>query len=389
MYRPTYIEIDGNIIEHNAKEIMSKYQGYKYYFAVVKNNAYHHGIYIINYLINAGINYLAVSSLEEALEIRKYNLEIPVLCLEPIDLQYIHDAVNNNITITVSSFLYAKDLDEIKLDDKLKVHLKVDSGMSRLGIKTPDEFDDTYKLLCLKKNVEIEGVYTHLATSGVCDPYYDKQVASFSNICSMVDLSNFKIVHIERSLSLVQHDKPSFCNGVRLGICLYGFEQKISEGSLIQKLRRKHYQKKYHLSTTYLTNNLNLKFPLKMFSKIIEIREIEKDDFVGYGAGYVAKDKEYIATIPVGYADGVVKEYKYVWINEKKYDIVAECMDMIMIRVDNTVNVGDTVEVIGDHQNVKEIASRIGLVGHKYLNMLSFRPPRVYKYKKEKFEIKY
>ena len=121
MYRPTYINVDGNVIENNIKNIISNYSDYKYYFAVVKNNAYHHGIYAAKYMISGGANYLAVSSLEEALSLRKYFTDIPILILEPIMSEYVYDAINSNITITISSYQEAEDLCNLKLSDQVKV----------------------------------------------------------------------------------------------------------------------------------------------------------------------------------------------------------------------------------------------------------------------------
>ena len=136
MYRKTYARIDGGILEKNVKEIINKYDKYTYYFGVVKNNAYQHGIKVVNNLIRGGVNYLAVSSLEEALDIRKYNFEIPILILEPIDLAFIDDAINGKVTLTVDNLEYLKNLNKLSLSYAINVHLKVDSGMNRLDRKS-------------------------------------------------------------------------------------------------------------------------------------------------------------------------------------------------------------------------------------------------------------
>lgn len=389
MYRPTYIKVDGNVIENNVRNIISNYSGYKYYFGVVKNNSYHHGIYSIKYLINAGINYLAVSSLEEAIAIREYNTEIPILCLEPIESEFIFDAINNNVTITIGSLDEAKSIEALKLTDTLKVHMKVDSGMNRLGFKDKNSFKDAFDLLSNLKKVDVEGVYTHLATSGISDKHYNDQVENFKMITSLVDLSLFKIVHVDRSLTLVVHDKLDFVNGTRLGICMYGFAQNIPKGGLLTNFKRRYLQNKYSIKNVHLTNNLNLKYALSMYSKVMEVRNVKKGEFVGYGANFVAKDDIVIATIPAGYADGVTMDFKYVYINNNRYDIVAECMDMIMVKVNNDIKVGDTVEIVGDNQNVKDLASRLNLVGHKFLSLFTNRVPIVYTYNGETREIKY
>lgn len=389
MYRPTYIEVDGNVLENNIKNIIFNYDKYKYYFAVVKNNSYHHGIYSIKYLIAGGVNYLAVSSLEEAIAIRKYESNIPILCLEPILSEFVFDAINNNVTLTIGSLREAEELTKLKLKDELKIHFKIDSGMNRIGFKSKTELNKAYKLLCETKKIVIEGIYTHLATSGVCDPNYNLQIENFLNITSGIDLKKIPIVHVDRSITLVTHDKLDFVNGVRLGIVMYGYKQNIPEGSFINKLRRKQIQKKYGIENIHLSNNLDIKYALNYYSAVMEIRTVGAGEFVGYGAQYRFKDKSFVATIPVGYADGVVKQYGYVYINNHPYKIVGECMDMIMVEVDSNVLVGDKVEIIGENQNIKDIGIRLNVSGHKLLNMFSNRVPIIYKYNGEKIEIKY
>ena len=147
MQRKTYAAIKGEILTENVKEIINKYPDYKYYFGVVKNNAYHHGIKSVLDLIKGGINYLAVSSLEEALAVRKYTIDIPILCLEPISLEYVMDAINNNITLTIESLEYVNKIIEMDLYDKLKVHLAIDSGMKRLGFYKKEDLNEAYKKL--------------------------------------------------------------------------------------------------------------------------------------------------------------------------------------------------------------------------------------------------
>ena len=161
MQRKTYAYIDGNILENNIKEIKKKYPDYKYYIGVVKNNAYHHGMKCVLDMIRGGINYFAVSSLEEALALRKYT-DYPVLILEPISLEFVSDAINNNITLTVESLEYTKELLKEDIYSELKVHLAVDSGMNRLGFQTRKELDEALKLLKEHKKIVVEGLFTHL-----------------------------------------------------------------------------------------------------------------------------------------------------------------------------------------------------------------------------------
>ncbi len=393
MYRKTYAIIDEDKLKNNIKEIKAKYDNYKYYIGVVKNNAYNHGIKIINSLIEGGINYLAVSSLEEALDARKYNSKIPILCLEVIDLDYIYDCINNNVTITVESLEYLEKLNKIKLDFPIKIHLKLNTGMNRLGISEVKEVNKCVSIISENKKLILEGIYTHFATSGISDKYYDDQMKKFQELTKDIDLTTIPIVHLGRSLTLVNHDKPDFVNGIRLGIIMYGFSQSIKEDtSLRGKLRaikRKKLIKKFNISKTYLTNDLNLKTAFSLYSNVMTIKKVKNKEFVGYGANFFADRDIKVAIIPIGYADGVTIKYKNVSIKGKKYQIIADSMDMLMVKVDNTVKIGDKVEIFGENISIREASRNNGCNSYRLFNMITNRVPRIYKKDKEQIEIKY
>lgn len=393
MYRKTYAIIDEDKLKNNIKEIKAKYDNYKYYIGVVKNNAYNHGIKIINSLIEGGINYLAVSSLEEALDARKYNSEIPILCLEVIDLDYIYDCINNNVTITVESLEYLEKLNKVKLDFPIKIHLKLNTGMNRLGISEVKEVNKCVSIILENKNLVLEGIYTHFATSGISDKYYDDQMEKFQELTKDIDLTSIPIVHLGRSLTLVNHDKPNFVNGIRLGIIMYGFSQSIKEDtSLRGKLRaikRKKLIKKFNISKTYLTNDLNLKTAFSLYSNVMTIKKVKNKEFVGYGANFYADRDIKVAIIPIGYADGVTIKYKNVFIKGKKCQIIADSMDMLMVKVDNNVKIGDKVEIFGENISIREASQNNGCNSYRLFNMITNRVPRIYKKGKEQIEIKY
>ena len=132
MYRKTYVEVNIDNLKNNVKNIVNYYNDYDYYIGVVKGNCYGHGTkYVINELIESGVNYLAVSNLEEALEIRNINKEIPILCLEPIRVEFIDICIKNNITITIHDFFYAEELLSKKFEGKIKVgKVNTDENMS-------------------------------------------------------------------------------------------------------------------------------------------------------------------------------------------------------------------------------------------------------------------
>lgn len=351
----TYVEINLDILKNNVKTIIEKYNDYKYYFGVVKSNAYGHGEYIVNELIKGGINYIAVSFLNEALNVRLYNKEIPILCFVPIDLNDLEIAIKNNITLTISDLNYLKELVN-KLNKKIKVHIKLDTGMNRLGFKNKNELDEAYKIINENKYIELEGIYTHLSTVGVHDRIYDSEVNKFKYLTKDIDLNSIPIVHMTSSANLVSHKKIDFTNGVRLGTIMYGFNPTIRTNNkgIINKLkniRNKYIHKKYNLSEVITNVDLNIKPSITMYTNIIQIKEVKKDEFIGYGLSYKADEDMKVAIIPVGYSNGIgfgINSH-YVLINNKKYYLVGQTsMNMMAIKIDNNVNINDKVYIINE-----------------------------------------
>lgn len=379
MYRNTFVEIDNNKLKNNVKEIIKKYHKYKYYIGVVKANAYGHGNYIVNDLIASGINYLAVSSLEEAISIRKYNKEIPILCLEPINIEYLKEVILNNVTITITSINYVKELIGKENLDKLKVHLKLDTGMNRLGIKSKEEVTEIVTLLN-DNNIYLEGIYTHFATSGVNDTYYEKQLNNFQYLTSDIDLNKIEIIHLDRSITLVHHDKISFATGVRLGIIMYGFNQSIKPPTGIRKVKRDILNRINKVKPSILENDLKLNTAFTLYTKVMEIKKVNKGERIGYGSSFIAKKNMVVAVLPIGYVDKNLPFVKYVYINNKKYPVVGEiCMDMVMIEIDTTIKVGDKVELFGDHIKIKDVSRDLNTSAYYILTSVGVRVPRVYK----------
>lgn len=387
MYRNTYVKIDNSVLTDNVKKIIDKYDNYKYYIGVVKANAYGHGDYIVNDLIKGGINYLATSSLEEAISIRKYNKEIPILVLEPISQEHLNVVEDNNISITIESLDYAKSLLKNKLKHQLKVHIKLDTGMNRLGIKNREEVEKTISILKENKDIFIEGIYTHLATSGINDIYYDKSIAKFKELTSNIDLSQIPIVHLNRSITLVHHKTYNFETGVRLGIIMYGFNQSLPSPTGLRKLKRNLLVKKIGISDSILSNNLDLHTAFSLYSEVISLRQVKKGEFVSYGANYIAKEDIIVATIPIGYNDGMKQGMKYVSINNKLYELVGDiCMDMITVRVDNNIKLYDKVEIFGGNISIKDVSIRTNSNAYHILTGITNRVPRLYS---DNTEIKY
>ena len=347
MYRKTYANIYLNNIKENVENIIKKYNVYKYYIGVVKADSYgHNGYEVIKSIIDGGCNYLAVSSLDEALAVRKH-FDIPILCLGIVNSKYINICEEKNIDVTITNLDY---LNEIK-DKNINIHIKIDTGMNRLGVKEKEEFNSIIELT-KNSNVKLKGIYTHIyeATN---KKNVDKQIDIFKTITSDIDLNKIDMIHIAQSDTLINYPKIDFCNGCRLGIIMYG-----------------------------LTNNdLDLKNTIQLVSEIIEIKKLKKGDTISYNGTYEANDDEMIGIVSIGYADGVNRHLKgsYVYINNKQYEIVGNiCMDMLMVRIDENVKINDLVYIYKDINHIKVLSEYLDTIPYELICNISKRVERKY-----------
>ena len=350
MYRKTYVEVNLTNIKINVKNIITKYNKYKYRIGMVKSNAYGHGLYIVNTLIESGINYLAVSNLDEAMEIREYNKNIPVLITEVIDSDLVDIACDNNITLTIDNLDYLKNINK-----KCKIHIKINTGMNRLGVNSKEEFNELYKYIKSNDNIYLEGLYTHFATPGINDKYYDMQINRFKEITSDIKLSDIPIIHLSSSFMLLNHPRIPFENGFRIGTVMYGYDVSLSEygdgfKDKLRKYRDDYLIKKDNISPVIRGVEINLKPALKIKTNVMEIREVKKGELLGYGTHHMNEDTK-IAILPIGYDSGIGDNMlgRYVLINKKKYKAVGPMsMCMMFVNIDDNVKVGDEVIVLGD-----------------------------------------
>lgn len=391
MYRNTYLEIDENVLKQNIKEIRKKYNDYKYYIGVVKANCYGHGFYAVNSLKEGGINYFATSSLEEAIEVRKYDKKTPILCLEPVSPKFIDVVLKNNVTVTISSVSLALEYSKLSLKEKLNVHIKLDTGMSRLGVKTKDELEKLVSALESNSNIFIEGIFTHFATNGIYDVYYDKQVSKFQELLSYLDVDSIPIIHVGGSLMLVNHKRLEFVNGIRLGIIQYGInlsmKRRTGIKAYLSEIKRNRFLKVNNVSESIRFNDLKVKTAMKLYSEIMEIRKLKKGDVVGYGATFKADKDMTIGIVPVGYADGITNSMGYVYVGKEICPMVGTiCMDMCFILISSKVKLHDKVEFFGDNIRVEDVLRRTGSNAYHLFTDITTRVPRVYQ---DLTEIKY
>ena len=344
-YRNTYANIKLDNIKSNVKTIISNYNDYKYYIGVVKADTYgHNSNEVVKSIIDAGCNYLAVSSLDEALEIRK-EFDTPILCLGIIDSKYIDVCIENNIYITIPSLNYFKEIKE----KNVTCHIKIDTGMNRLGIKEKEEFNE---IINTPSNINIKGIFTHIYNASN-EEDTNKQISKFKEITSDINLNDIEMVHIAQSDTLINYPKIDFCNGCRLGIIMYGLTD----------------------------SNLELLDTIELCSEIIDIKKLEKGETVSYNGTYKATEDELIGIVSIGYADGVNRHLTgaYIYINDKKYKIIGNiCMDMLMVKIDETVNIHDKVYIYKDINHIKYLSNYLDTIPYELICNISKRVPRIY-----------
>lgn len=352
MYRNTYVQIDLQNIKENVQKIIKKYSNYKYYFGVVKADCYgHDDVKTVKAIIDGGCNYLCVATLEEALEIRKKIEDIPILCLGVIMKDYIDICKTKNITVTIPSLEYVKKLKNENIEN-LKVHIKINTGMNRLGIKESEELKEVYKIL-EKKKANIEGIYTHIYEANNKQKY-DIQIEKFEELLENIPKERIPIIHTSASEAMSNYNKIDDVNGCRLGIIMYGFTEN---------------------------KELNLKSTFSLKSQVIQINNLKPGETVGYNGKYIAKENEKIAVVSIGYADGILRKNtgRTVFINEKEYKIVGNiCMDMLFVKIDNTVKLYDTVEILKDIEHIESVAKYLDTIPYEVMCSIGKRVPRKY-----------
>jgi len=353
-YRKTYMEVYLDKIQQNYRTIKACAPG-KEVIPVVKADAYGMGAkQVVSYLIGEGHDLFAVATLEEALEIRLLNDTVDVFVMGLINSSDLHTASKKNIVFTVPN----EDLYHAvaSFDGPLRFHLKIDTGMNRLGFK---DYHRAYELmndLSKRPHLRLEGLFTHLATSDSDESFAQIQIRRFRDFVLKAPFIP-PMVHVSNSSAAIKFEKDlDYTTHSRVGISLFG---------------------------ETLEKNLDILDPVfKVKSHIIDIKELKKGDMVGYDLTYEAQEDERIAILPIGYADGVTRKNQggHVSLNGLKYPIVGRvCMDQMFIKVDETVRKNDIVVLVGDALTpVNEMANRQETIPHEILCQFSKRVPRLY-----------
>ena len=364
--RPTKLKVnlDALLENYNKSRDLNKQ---KVIIAVVKADSYGLGARVIaDYLYKNGVRHFATATLEEALELKDVIFDSMVLVLGVTNPQNVKYAVENNVSLTCPSKEWLeKCLEEMEsIKGKLKIHIKIDTGMGRIGTSDKEELVKIDNLLSSEK-IDFEGIFSHYSNAdGGDNNYDDHQTKKFDDSIKLFK-NKPKYIHIGNSASTVKYnDRKDQYNMTRLGISLYGCYP--SEN--IEKL-----------------DKIELDPVVSLVSKITHVKKISKGEKVGYGVSYEAKQDEYIATVPIGYADGILRRAQgfKIKVGTEDCEIVGRvCMDQLMVRCSENIKVGDDVLFFGENNgqkiSVDDFATYQDTISYEILCCINKRVPRIY-----------
>lgn len=368
--RPTWVEINLDNLAYNIREIRKITKKDTLITAVVKANAYGHGsIEAAKVFLENGADRLAVATLSEAIELRKAKIYAPILVLGYIPKSQYPLAIKWNISQTIYNYESAKILSNISQDlgEKSIIHIKIDTGMGRLGfLPKDDSVEDIVKISQLP-NLEIEGIFSHFSKADERDKGYTiYQFESFMDMVKKLDNRGvyIPIKHISNSAAII--DLPQYhLDMIRPGIMLYG----------------------YYPSEEVDKDRIVLRPAMTLKTKVSNIKKVPKGSYISYGGLYVTEKESKIATIPIGYADGfsrLLTSKAEAFVKGHRVPVVGRiCMDQCMLDVSNVedVDIDDQIVLFGYEEGqptVEEIANKLNTNSYEVICMVGRRVPRVY-----------
>ena len=364
--RNAWAEIDLGAIAHNIKEAKKKINEGTKLCAVVKADAYGHGaVQVAKTALTAGADFLAVALLQEAIELRQAEIKSPILILGALQEEGAEETVSNEISQALFTLRSAELLSAaaVKLGKKAKVHLVIETGMNRIGI-SPEHAGEFAAEVAALPGIEIEGAFSHFAMADTRDKTFCReQYAKFQKALFQLKARGIEIPikHISNSATISESPEMQL-DMVRKGITLYGL-----------------------WPSDDIYRCLDYQPVMKVKTKITFVKHIESGETVGYGRTFKANRTMKIATLPLGYADGISRKVSnkgYVLLKGKKAPIVGRvCMDQFMIDVTDIENVeiGDEVLVFGSRElSADKVAEWTETISYEVLCAVSKRIPRIY-----------
>ncbi|MFC0612309.1 alanine racemase [Scopulibacillus daqui] len=379
-YRDTWVEVDLDAIESNVQNMINYLPDKTQLMAVVKANGYGHGaVEVAETALASGADWLAVAFLDEAVELRLAGIEAPILVLGRARPEDVLTAVKYHISLTVYQAEWLEEAMRFyKKNDPVFLHLKLDTGMGRLGIRDEQSLSRFARKLKEDNRFVLEGVYTHFATADEDDEsYFNEQYQRFKTGLSWLKKENINpnMIHCGNSAASLKHPDKMF-NLVRFGISMYGLSPS---PSMREKLP------------------FQLKEAFSLYACLTHVKKVEPDEAISYGATYRTSSYEWIGTVGIGYADGWRRElsgqHNQVIVNGERCPVVGRiCMDQLMCRLNSEVPVGTKVTLIGSDQDeritIDEIAELLETINYEVPCMINERVPRIYLKNKEIIKIK-
>lgn len=366
----TWAEINLDNLAHNYKTIRKIAGENVKFLGVVKADAYGHGaVHIAKTLSTLGADYLAVSSLDEAGELRSAGISLPLLILGHTPYSQVETLIKYNITQTVSCEAKALEYEAeaAKLGKKLKIHIKLDTGMSRLGfLCAGTHFNDCISAVlraCTLPHIEAEGIFTHFAMSDSENAddiaYTKKQFELFMKVVSALEERGleFELRHSANSGAFANHPE-TYLDMVRPGILTYGCGE--------------------------YAGKLGLRPVMSLKTVIGTIKVLDKDTPISYGGIYKTAERQRIGVLPIGYADGLSRRlsggYEVLTPHGKAKILGRICMDMCMLDLANypQAEVGDEIEIFGENVPIGSAAHFADTIPYELTCAVSKRVPRVY-----------
>lgn len=357
--RPTIMEVDLDAFTYNINKIKEYVGTNKEIMPVIKANAY--GTYINKRIdIVSKFDIVAVAITDEAVELRNLGYNHDIFILNQPYIDELDQIIEYNITFGLSSDEFLDQL--LKIKTPIKVHLEIETGMNRTGINLSD-LKEFIKKIKLNDNIIVEGVYTHLSSADNDDEYTQEQLDVFTKALQIVkdNFDTIKYIHTSASNGLLNY-KENITNLVRPGLTMYGYE-----------------------SFNGLNNLIDLKPICKLKSKITFLKEVEEGASISYSRSYKTPKKMKVATIPLGYADGLRRTLSnrgQVLIHNTKVPIIGKiCMDGFMVDVTTleNVKVGDDVYIWDNNQiTLDEIADSCDTINYEIMSTISYRVPRIF-----------
>ena len=367
-YRPTWAEINLGAIRHNIKSIKRLVGKNTHLLPIVKANAYGHGMVEVSRVLESEkVSYLGVATLDEALILRREKITLPILILGSVLPEEAEEAVKNDVTLTLCNKELLNELNRLTGKGyKSKVHIKIDTGMGRIGVWHEDaiEFVSEVKR---NRDIDFEGIYTHFSIAGRDRFFTQYQIESFEKILADLEKSGIEIPfkHAANSIACVDW-KKSHLTMIRPGIIIYGIYPKRNFPRLIK---------------------LKPAFSLK--TRIVFVKHVPPGRSISYGRTYITQTPTTIATLPIGYADGygrILSNKAEVLVNGHRASVVGKVtMDQTLIETGHIkkVRIGDEVVLIGkqgkDEIRIEKLARLAGTIPYEIVTGITSRVPRIYK----------